>query len=39
MYEDNDLLIVNKEAGMVVHPGFGNYSGTLVNALVFHFKN
>ncbi|MDA8858167.1 RluA family pseudouridine synthase [Flavobacteriales bacterium] len=38
-YEDNDLLIVNKEAGMVVHPGFGNYDGTLVNALAFHFQN
>ena len=38
-YEDDDLLIVNKEAGMVVHPGFGNYSGTLVNALTFHFQN
>ena len=39
VYEDDDLLIVYKEAGMVVHPGFGNYSGTLVNALAFHFKN
>ena len=39
IYEDDDLLIVNKEAGMVVHPGFGNYDGTLVNALAFHFKN
>ena len=39
VYEDDDLLIVNKDAGMVVHPGFGNYSGTLVNALAFHFKN
>ncbi len=38
-YEDNDILIVNKEAGMVVHPGFGNYDGTLVNALAFHFQN
>ena len=37
IYEDNDLLIVNKEAGMVVHPGFNNYSGTLVNALAYHF--
>jgi 23S rRNA pseudouridine1911/1915/1917 synthase len=33
-YEDNDVLIVNKEAGMVVHPGYNNYEGTLVNALV-----
>ena len=39
IYEDDDFLIVNKEAGMVVHPGFGNYSGTLVNALAFHFNN
>ena len=39
MYEDSELLILNKEAGMVVHPGFGNYDGTLVNALTFHFKN
>tara|TARA_B100000965_G_C19535748_1_gene733284 strand:- start:45 stop:1061 length:1017 start_codon:yes stop_codon:yes gene_type:complete len=38
-YEDRDLLIVNKEAGMVVHPGFGNYDGTLVNALAYHFDN
>ena len=38
-YEDDDILIVNKEAGMVVHPGFGNYDGTLVNALAFHFEN
>ena len=38
VYEDNDVIIVNKPAGMVVHPGFNNYSGTLVNALVFHFN-
>jgi 23S rRNA pseudouridine1911/1915/1917 synthase len=37
IYEDDDLLLVNKEAGMVVHPGYGNWDGTLVNALVFHF--
>ncbi|PPL00125.1 RluA family pseudouridine synthase [Parapedobacter indicus] len=37
-YEDDDLLIVNKPAGMVVHPGYNNYSGTLVNALVYHFS-
>ncbi len=37
LYEDEDLVIVNKEAGMVVHPGYGNYTGTLVNALVYHF--
>ena len=39
VYEDDDLLIVNKEAGMVVHPGFGNFDGTLVNAIAFHVKN
>lgn len=38
VYEDDDLLIVNKSAGMVVHPGHGNYSGTLINALVYHFE-
>jgi len=37
-YEDDDLLIVNKPAGMVVHPGYNNYTGTLVNALVYHFS-
>lgn len=36
IYEDDDVILVNKAAGMVVHPGFNNYSGTLVNALVFH---
>ena len=35
-YEDDDLLVVNKAAGMVVHPGHGNFSGTLINALAFH---
>lgn len=39
VYEDDQLLVVNKAAGMVVHPGHGNYSGTLVNALAFHFEN
>ena len=38
VYEDDDLLVVNKPAGLVVHPGHGNYSGTLVNALAYHFK-
>lgn len=38
VYEDDDLLVVNKEAGMVVHPGHGNYTGTLVNALTYHLK-
>ena len=36
LYEDNDLLVVNKPKGMVVHPAAGNYEGTLVNALLFH---
>ena len=38
-YEDDDLIIVNKPAGMVVHPGHGNYTGTLVNALTYHLKD
>ena len=39
VYEDDHLLVVNKPAGMVVHPGHGNYEGTLINALIFHFEN
>lgn len=39
IYEDNDLLVVNKPQGMVVHPAPGNYSGTLVNALMYHCKD
>lgn len=39
VYEDEELLVINKPAGMVVHPGHGNYSGTLINALIFHFEN
>lgn len=39
VYEDEQLLVVNKPAGMVVHPGHGNYSGTLINALIYHFEN
>lgn len=39
LYEDNDVIIVNKPNGMVVHPAVGNRSGTLVNALMYHFKN
>lgn len=39
VYEDDDLIIINKQPGMVVHPGYGNYKGTLVNALVYHFQN
>ncbi|MBA1340501.1 MAG: 23S rRNA pseudouridine synthase [Pelagibacterales bacterium] len=39
VYDDNDLLIVNKPAGMVVHPGAGNYEKTLVNALIYKYEN
>lgn len=39
VYEDDYVLVVNKPAGLVVHPGHGNYSGTLVNALAWHFKD
>lgn len=39
VYEDEHLLVVNKPAGLVVHPGHGNYHGTLVNALAYHFKD
>lgn len=39
VYEDKELVVVNKPAGMVVHPGHGNYSGTLINALIYHFKH
>jgi 23S rRNA pseudouridine1911/1915/1917 synthase len=38
VYEDDHLLLLNKQAGIVVHPGYGNYSGTLINALIFHFQ-
>lgn len=38
VYEDDDLLVINKPAGMVVHPGYNNYTGTLVNGLVYHFQ-
>ena len=38
-YEDEDLIVLDKAAGMVVHPGYGNYSGTLINALMFHLKD
>lgn len=38
-YEDETLIIVNKEAGMVVHPAYGHYTGTLINALMYHFNN
>ncbi len=39
VYEDESVVVINKKAGMVVHPGHGNYKGTLVNALKFHFDN
>ena len=39
VYEDDELLVVNKPAGMVVHPAHGNWEGTLVNALIYHFQN
>lgn len=39
MYEDEALIVINKPAGLVVHPGHGNYSGTLVNALAYHFRD
>ncbi|MFN3940335.1 MAG: pseudouridine synthase, partial [Chitinophagales bacterium] len=39
LYEDAHLVIVNKPAGLVVHPGVGNFTGTLVNALLYHFGN
>lgn len=39
VYEDDNVLLVNKEPGMVVHPGFGNYNGTLVNAVAYHLRD
>ena len=39
VYEDDSLLVINKPPGLVVHPGHGNYTGTLVNALAYHFDN
>ncbi len=39
VYEDDDIIVINKEPCMVVHPGYGNYTGTLVNALLYHFKD
>lgn len=38
VYEDDDLIVVNKEVGLVVHPGHGNYTGTLINALMYHLR-
>lgn len=39
VYEDDSLLVINKKAGMVVHPSYGHYSGTLINALAWHLKD
>lgn len=39
VYEDDDVLVVNKRPGMVVHPGFGNFSGTLLNAIAYYMKD
>lgn len=39
IYEDDTLLVLNKPANMVVHPGYGNFDGTLVNGLIYHFQN
>lgn len=39
IYQDNDIAVINKQRGLVVHPGAGNYSGTLVNALLYHIKD
>lgn len=39
VYEDSELMVVNKQSGLVVHPGHGNYSGTLLNAIAYHLKD
>ena len=39
VFEDDDIVVVNKPAGMVVHPGHGNQTGTLINGLIYHFDN
>ncbi|HBF21242.1 MAG TPA: RNA pseudouridine synthase, partial [Cryomorphaceae bacterium] len=39
IYEDDQVIVINKTAGIVVHPGYGNYTGTLVNGLIYHFNN
>jgi len=39
VFEDQDVIVLNKQAGLVVHPGYGNYTGTLVNALMYHLKD
>lgn len=38
-YEDEDVIVINKQAGLVVHPGYGNYTGTLVNGLMYHLRD
>ena len=38
LYEDDDLVAINKESGIVVHPGINNYTGTLLNGLIYHYK-
>ena len=38
LFEDDSLVVINKQAGLVVHPGYGNFDGTLVNALLYHFE-
>jgi 23S rRNA pseudouridine1911/1915/1917 synthase len=38
VHEDNDIIVLNKNAGLVVHPGYGNFTGTMVNALIYHFQ-
>jgi len=39
VHEDEDVMVINKQAGLVVHPGVGNWTGTLVNGLMYHFEN
>ena len=39
VYDDDDLIVINKPHGVVVHPGAGNYDKTIVNGLLFHYKN
>ena len=39
LFDDDDILVINKPSGVVVHPGAGNYKKTIVNALLFHYKN
>ena len=38
VYEDDDIIVINKQAGLVVHPGHGNYDGTLLHGLAYHFE-